>query len=194
MAFLFLKLLLQILNTVLETEDFLTVSGSCCETNPVANSSCHRYNRDERQQAGFSPAVSTLLQSKWDKRPLGKEAAESLFWPQSFFPLPGPKLTPPNSGVCPMPMEKAAVPDRGGPASTSRLRCCSRCQMLDGNYRQTRPANRWHQSSVRPALCNSHHVTVFTVKVNYILTCRLKFPHVFSIAQVTSSDKTEPNF
>lgn len=40
-----------------------------------------------------------------------KKLQKSLFWPQSCFPLPGPKLTPPNSGVCPMPMEKAAVPD-----------------------------------------------------------------------------------
>lgn len=66
--------------------------------------------------------------------------------------------------------------------------------MLDGNYRQTRPATHWCQNNVHPALWNSHHVTVFTVKVNYVLTCRLKFSHLSSISQITSSDKTESNF
>lgn len=42
-------------------------------------------------------AVAALLKLKWEKkRPLGKEAAKSLFWPQSFFRLPGPSLMPPR--------------------------------------------------------------------------------------------------
>ena len=143
----------------------------------------------------LGPPLQFQLCSSWkEKRPSGKEAAKSLFWPQSFIRLPGPKLMPLNSGVCPKRMEKAAVPNWGGPASTARPRCCSRCQMLDGNYRQTRPADHWHRSYNRPAVWNSHHVTVFTVKVNYVLTCTLKFTHWFSTAQITSSNKTEPNF
>lgn len=66
--------------------------------------------------------------------------------------------------------------------------------MLDGNYRQTRPANHWHQINAHPAFCNSHHATVFTVKMEYVPTYRLIFPHLFSLAQITSYDNTEPNF
>lgn len=157
----------------------------------MANSLCHRCDQDKRQQTVFFPAVSILLKLKWEKRPLGKETAKSLVWPQSFSPLTGPKLTPPKSVVCLMPTEKAAVPNWCGPASTSHLKVL--LSMLDGNYRQTRPANHWHQTSVHPALCNSHHVTVFTVKVKYVLTYRLIFPHLFSMAQITSFDNIEPS-
>lgn len=101
-----------------------------------------------------------------------------------------PKLTPPSSEVCPIPMEKTAIGSWGGPASTFLPQMV--LSMPDGRWKLQ--ANQtWHQRHICPALWNSYHVAVSTVKVNYILTCRLKFPHLFFIAQI-SSDKTEPNF
>lgn len=159
----------------------------------MANSLCHHYDRDNRQQTGFSPAVSTLLKLKWEKRPLGEEAAKSLFWPQSFRALCQGQSSPLWTRGSIQCQWKKQLHPTGVVLPPPPTSGAAQCQMLDGNYRQTRLANHC-QSNVCPALWNSHHVTVFTAKVNYILACRLKFPHLFSIAQITSSDKTEPNF
>lgn len=152
----------------------------------------HHYKRDRKQQTGFSPVVSTLLKLKRGKRPpFGEKKMQNLCFGLKASPFYRPKLVPPDSEACPISMLKTARADWGGPASTFLpqvvLSMPDRRWKLQANQTQ-------HQRHARPALWNSHHVTVSAVKVNYILTCRLKFPHLFFTAQITSSDKTEPNF
>lgn len=75
----------------------------------MANIICHHYKGDRRQQTGFFPVVPTLLKLKQEKRPpFGEKKLQHLWFGLKTSALHRPKLTPPSSEDCPIPMEKTS--------------------------------------------------------------------------------------